>query len=273
MFQNSLKLISRICSPIIQTSVRQYPAPVKRFYRKTGIISSNGRFEITLDQRKLKTPKGAPFYVESEPLAVAVATEWDAQKETIDRSSMHLTALSSTVLDNPSGLKKVDIVNYLVNYISTDAILYHSSEEKRLKELQLAEWSPIIEWFNKRYDVELKATDGLEVPSFPPGTAMNISRYLSSYNEAALNGFMFAVDTIKSVILTCACMDRFITVEKAVLLARLEEEYQLGHWGRVEWAHDMQQLESQARLSAAVLFVYCNSSNAFVRQKIAGGEV
>uniref|UniRef100_A0A8D8BTA0 ATP synthase mitochondrial F1 complex assembly factor 2 n=1 Tax=Culex pipiens TaxID=7175 RepID=A0A8D8BTA0_CULPI len=127
MFQNTIKLISRLCSPIVQTSIRHYPAPVKRFYRKTGIISSNGRYEITLDQRKLKTPKGAPFYVESEPLAVAVATEWDAQKETIDRSSMHLTSLSSTVLDNPGGLKKMDIVNYLVNYITTDAILYHSS--------------------------------------------------------------------------------------------------------------------------------------------------
>lgn len=145
--------------------------------------------------------------------------------------------------------------------------------EQRLKELQLAEWSPIVDWFNKRYDVELKATDGLEVPSFPPGTAMNISRYLSSYNEAALNGFMFATDTLKSVVLTCACMDRFISVEKAVLLTRLEEEYQLGHWGRVEWAHDMQQLESQARLAAAVMFVHFNSSNAFVKQKIAVGEI
>lgn len=75
---------------LILTGHPRTAAPVKRFYRKTGIISSNGRYEITLDQRKLKTPKGAPFYVESEPLAVAVATEWDAQKETIDRSSMHL---------------------------------------------------------------------------------------------------------------------------------------------------------------------------------------
>lgn len=142
-------------------------------------------------------------------------------------------------------------------------------EEKRLKELQVAEWNPVIEWFNKRYDVNLEPTDDLEVPAFAPGTAMNLSRYLSSYNEAALNGFVFAVDTLKSVILTCACVDRFITVEKAVLLARLEEEYQLGHWGRVEWAHDVSKLDLQARLSAAILFTHFNSSNAFVKQKIS----
>jgi len=43
-----------------------------------------------LDQRKLKTPKGNPLIIESEPLALAVAAEWDAQKETISQSNMHL---------------------------------------------------------------------------------------------------------------------------------------------------------------------------------------
>ncbi|XP_055542413.1 ATP synthase mitochondrial F1 complex assembly factor 2 [Wyeomyia smithii] len=267
MLLNSCRLLVRVVNQVCAGSIRRYVAPPKRFYRQTGVVSSNGRYEIALDQRKLKTLKGAPFFVESEPLAIAIATEWDAQREVIDRSSMHLTALSSTVIDNPNNLQKPDIVNYLVNYLNTDALLFYTGEEKGLKNLQLAEWSPVIEWFNKRYEVELVATDGLEVPSFAPGTAMNISRYLSSYNVAALHGFMFAVDTIKSLILTCACVDRFLLPEKAVLLARLEEEYQLGHWGRVEWAHDVQQLDSQARLSAAILMVHLNSSNVTMKQK------
>ncbi|XP_055596411.1 ATP synthase mitochondrial F1 complex assembly factor 2 [Uranotaenia lowii] len=270
MFKKTTNLLTKLSSLTYFVTVRSYPAPVKRFYRQTGIITSNGKYEITLDQRKLKTPKGSPFFVESEPLAIAIATEWDAQKEVIDRSKMHLTALSSTVIDNPNNLKKPDLVNYLVNYINTDAVLYQSNDEKGLKELQQAEWDPVIKWFNERYDVNLEATDGLEVPAFAPGTAMNLSRYLSSYNEAALHGFVFAVDTIKSLILTCACVDRFVSVEKATLLARLEEEYQIGHWNRVEWAHDVQQLDSQSRLAAAVLFVYFNSSSAFVKHKIAG---
>ncbi|XP_053695973.1 ATP synthase mitochondrial F1 complex assembly factor 2 [Sabethes cyaneus] len=267
MFSSNCRILTRILNTVCERSIRKYVSPPKRFYRKTGVVSSNGRYEITLDQRKLKTPKGAPFFVESEPLAIAIATEWDAQREVVDRSSMHLTALSSTVIDNPNNLQKPDIVNYLVNYLNTDAILFHTAEEKGLKKLQLAEWSPVIDWFNKRYEVQLVATDGLEVPSFAPGTAMNISRYLSSYSVAALHGFMFAVDTIKSLILTCACVDRFILPERAVLLARLEEEYQLGHWGRVEWAHDVQQLDSQARLAAAILMVHFNSSNVSIKQK------
>lgn len=78
---------------------------------------------------------------------------------------------------------------------------------------------------------------------------------------------MYAVDTLKSVILTLACTDRYITPEKAVLLSRLEEEYQTGHWGRVEWAHDLNQQDLQARLSAVVLFVYFNMQSSKVESK------
>jgi ATP synthase F1 complex assembly factor 2 len=58
-----------------------------------------------------------------------------------------------------------------------------------------------------------------------------------------------------------------LTPEKAVLLSRLEEEFQLGHWGRVEWAHDLSQQDLQARLSAAIFFVHCNSFSHFVKTK------
>uniref|UniRef100_A0A182Y941 Uncharacterized protein n=1 Tax=Anopheles stephensi TaxID=30069 RepID=A0A182Y941_ANOST len=269
MLRSCFSHIVRIPRSSLQTSIRNYAAPPKRFYKNTGVVSSNGRYEITLDSRKLKTPRGLPFYVESEPLAIAIATEWDAQKDVIDRSSMHLTALSSTVIDNPNSLQKHDMVNYLVNYITTDTVLFHSSEEPELKKLQQQEWTPIVEWCNKRYEINLASTDSLVVPTFEPGMAMNLSRYFSSYNTAALHGFVFAVDTIKSIILTMACVDRYIPIEKAVQLARLEEEFQQGHWGKVEWAHDIQRLDSQARLASAVLYIYFNTSNAFVKEKIS----
>lgn len=34
--------------------------------------------------------QGKPLVVESEPMAIAIASEWDAQKERIERSTMHL---------------------------------------------------------------------------------------------------------------------------------------------------------------------------------------
>lgn len=76
------------------------------------------------------------------------------------------------------------------------------------------------------------------------------------------------MDSLKSIVLTFACVDRFITSDRAVLLSRLEEEFQLGFWGRVEWAHDLHQLELQTRVSAAILFIYFNSSSYLLKEKM-----
>lgn len=73
-------------------------APPKRFYKHTGVLSCDGQFEITLDQRKLKTPQGTVFRVKSEPLALAVALEWDSQKDRINQSNMHLVSYSTPQL-------------------------------------------------------------------------------------------------------------------------------------------------------------------------------
>uniref|UniRef100_A0A336LQI7 CSON000898 protein n=1 Tax=Culicoides sonorensis TaxID=179676 RepID=A0A336LQI7_CULSO len=247
---------------------RFYPALPKRFYKNTRILQNNDKFEITLDHKKLKTPSGTVMLVNSKTLALGIASEWDSQKEAINRSAMHLTALVNTAIDNPNKFSQLDIVNYLINYIQTDTVLFFSTDEPGLLETQNKEWTPIIKWFNKEFNCDLQKTTDLTVPIINPGTKMNISNYLNSYDRIALHGFTYAVDTLKSFILACAVIKQHISIEKAVLLSRLEEEYQMGHWGRVEWAHDLSQLELQARLSAAVLFIYCNSSSNFIKKKM-----
>lgn len=54
------------------------------------IFCADGLYEINLDRRKLKTPGGKLFTVPNEALAVAVATEWDAQRDTLKFYTMHL---------------------------------------------------------------------------------------------------------------------------------------------------------------------------------------
>lgn len=155
-----------------------------------------------------------------------------------------------------------------MNYIQTDTILFFNSEEKPLLELQQKEWSPIIDWFNKELETNVKPTSDFAVPSISPETKMNLSRYLNSYDLASLHGFVYAVDTIKSLLLTTACVKQLLNVEQAVLLSRLEQEFQLGHWERIEWAHDLEQQELSAKLAAAVFFIYCNTSSYLVKKKM-----
>lgn len=97
---------------------------------------------------------------------------------------------------------------------------------------------------------------------------MVVSRHLLSYNEEVLHAFVFAVDSLKSILLAFACIDRQISVQRAVQLARLEEEFQLRFWGRVEWAHDLNQQDLQARVAASILFIYFHTSEHLVKQKL-----
>ncbi|KAJ1524009.1 hypothetical protein ONE63_010552 [Megalurothrips usitatus] len=254
--------------------VRHYAAPPKRFYKHTGVLTCDGQFEVTLDQRKLKTPQGSVFRVKSEPLALAVAQEWDAQKDRINQATMHLSSLCNTAIDNPNHINKFDAVQGILSFLETDTVLFQSADvdnpnAKELYDVQVREWNPIIEWFNERFGVDLVASRDIIGPTVNDDAKGKIQRHLLSYNDWAIHGFCFAVETLKSVILALACVERFIPVEKAVLLTRLEEEYQSGFWGRVEWAHDLSQQQMQGRVAAAVLFIHLNSSSVAVRQKDA----
>ena len=71
----------------------------KRFYKDVSLVDAgNGSYEILLDSKKLKTPGGAIFSVESEPLALAVAHEWESQKDLVLLSQMHLTGIDELVI-------------------------------------------------------------------------------------------------------------------------------------------------------------------------------
>lgn len=248
-------------------------ATLRKFYRKTNILLCNGKFEITLDQRKLKTPQGKILQVESKPLALAIATEWDMQKNIIDRSSMHLTALCNTVIDNPNNHTKQDMANYIVNCLEMDTVLFHSYENEELYKIQTENWDPLVQWFCDKYGVNLVKTQSIEAPTVSSETKTVLTRHLMSYNYSAVYGFMYGVDAIKSVILTLAAAERVISIEEAVRQSRLEENYQISHWGSVEWFHDQNKYDLQSRLAAAILFVHLNSYSVSCQPKIDNKNV
>lgn len=47
--------------------------------------------------------------------------------------------------------------------------------------------------------------------------------------------------------------------------------FQTKYWGRVEWAHDVNQFDLQSRVAAAILFIHLNSMSETVQSKINSG--
>ncbi|XP_064439326.1 ATP synthase mitochondrial F1 complex assembly factor 2 isoform X1 [Mirounga angustirostris] len=213
-------------NPLIPARAYAPPTERKRFYQNVSVAQGEGGFEINLDHRKLKTPQAKLFTVPSEALAIAVATEWDSQQDTIKSYAMHLTTLCNTSLDNPTQRNKDQLIRAAVKFLDTDTICYRVEEPATLVELQKNEWDPIIEWAEKRYDVEIGSSTSIMGPSIPARTQEVLVSHLASYNMWALQGIEFVATQLKSLVLTLGLMDLRLTVEQAVLLSRLEEEYQ-----------------------------------------------
>merc|ERR1712083_367779 len=170
------------------------------------------------------------------------------------------------------------------DFLETDTILFHCLEPPELLKLQADKWNPVLLWFRQRFDVHLDPVAGISAPTVSPADIAKLEKHFMSHrcftppkcrippislcsSLEALNGFMFGVDATKSLILTLACIERVITVEEAVRLARLELLFQTDHWGSVEWAHDIEEFDTTARLAAATLFVQLSSSQTSTRAK------
>ncbi|XP_056391259.1 ATP synthase mitochondrial F1 complex assembly factor 2 isoform X2 [Hyla sarda] len=255
-------------SPFMQKRSYAPPTERKKFYESVSISQGEGGYEIILDRRKLKTPQGKIFTVPSEPLAIAVATEWDSQRDTIKFFTMHLTTLCNTALDNPTQRNKEHLIRSSLKFLDTDTIGCRVEEPPSLVELQTNEWDPILTWAEDRYNVLIGSSTSLMGPAIPDQTKEVFHRHLASYNSWSLIGIEFMVTQLKSFIIAMGLVDRFLTVQKAVLLSRLEEEYQIRYWGNVEWAHDYDLQELQARTAAGTLFVHLCSSSSTIKHKL-----
>lgn len=183
--QKLLCIPKHLPSPIPRRFLKQH---VKRFYRSVSITQSDGQFEINLDRKKLKTPLGKLLRLPTEPLALAVASEWDSQKGDIIPQNMYLSTLCNTATDNPLQRSKDDIAEQLLRYLDTDTVCFWMDEPPELMELQRRSWGPVIEWVMKRHNVEIGVSSDIAGVTVPALTKEILGRHLRSYNLWSLIG-------------------------------------------------------------------------------------
>ena len=80
---------------------------------------------VTLDGRALSTPLGLPLTLPSLPLALAIASKWDAQKIYLQLAQMKLMTLYCTAIQvarDPTA-HQLDVMQYLGNDTSWSCIV------------------------------------------------------------------------------------------------------------------------------------------------------
>ncbi|VBB26499.1 unnamed protein product [Acanthocheilonema viteae] len=244
------------------------PSVRNRFYEEARAVFKpiEKVYNIFLDKRCLVTPKQNPVKIHSEALALAIAEEWNMQKDELKTNLMRLTSLIFTAIDNPMSLEKSDLMSQVLQFLDKDTILYRLEENTNLLELEETNWNPVVEWVNWKYIV------------FPEAVVDNNSRIrltnqLSDYSFLQLLGLQYATESLKSLLLTLATISSHLHVDEAVELAVLEQKYQSDIWGKVEWAHDIEREELISRLSAGVLLVHLGDFEPECETKFQENEI
>lgn len=207
---------------------------------------------------------GNVFSVPNEILASMIVLEWEAQREKIARDHMHLTALANTVLDETIDLGDEKTFDKLLSYLEFDTVCYRNSSSLELLKLQNENLDPIVQWFANRFDCSIAITETLSNLAISNETKNILRKYLKSLNKWSLMGVIFAAENLKSLILTCALINRFISVQDAVRLSRIEENYQASIWKSIESHHDLERYSLEARVSAAIIFILLNLEKNYI---------
>lgn len=221
-----------------------------------------------MDKRKLKTPKGNVFYTTNESLASLVAAEWDSQKDKIELNQMHLTTLTNTAIDNPGSLDIDSATEKLISFLESDTLCFRMPEPEELLKLQTNNLDPVVQWFADFFHCNVPVSQNVTLPEIDAKTRSILERYFKSFNLWSLVGFLFATENLKSLILSCALMNRQLSVEDAIQLSRIEENFQSRIWGKVEFHHDLENYVLQTRVAAAVMFTLLNCEKSSVSHKV-----
>ena len=247
-------------------------------------------FNVTLDGRTLRTPLGHPLTVPSSALAMAIATEWDAQDPTIIPAQMPLTTMVCTAIDQISAQPQFyrdNILRYLKN--DTTCYLTDPQEDRVLYRKQMKAWEELHKWaqehIGKGRHAPARAVgndEGLimsRARKSKPGAGLPHPDVLVEEAEAWVNSLdawrLIAMQAVtveaKSFLVGMAVVrgcdldhriDEAISsppyVEagaEAVEASRVEEEFNIEQWGLVEGGHDYDRLNCSINIHSATFLV------------------
>lgn len=214
-------------------------------------------YVIVFDERfSLKTPAKKPFLVPSKLLAHGIAAEWMWQKRNkVDPETMPLTSLAATAIDEPQSGEM--IASSLCSFLPTDPVLCREDDPSKvdLSVHQASIFDPYIIFVNDVLGTRLApSTSIVGAPISARDTGL-LKEYILALNPWERSAFTELSSACKSVCMAIAGVHGEFTADDLVHASRLEEDYQIQHWGLVEGGHDVDRIDSNVRIHSPLVFL------------------
>ncbi len=208
----------------------QPPQPPKRFYKTVGVADTADGWQVQLDGRGVKTPKRAPLVLPTEPLAEAIAAEWDAQGTSIDPRTMPLTKLANSTIDGVIG--REDAVRAEITaYAGNDLLCYRAERPEKLVQRQHERWDPLLIWTTEHFGARLHATAGIMPVRQPEECVARLGEAVAALDAYALAAGHVITTLTGSAVLALAFIHGRLSAEEAWEHAHLDEDFQIEQWG------------------------------------------
>jgi chaperone required for assembly of F1-ATPase len=208
---------------------------MKRFYRSATAVPQAGGWRIALDGKPVTTPQRRDLVVPTQPLANAIAAEWDAQGDSIDPRMMPLTGIANAAVDHVEG-NRHDFAARLAAYAETDLVCYRADMPALLAERQASAWDPLIAFVQQRYDAGLAITTGITHIAQSCDSTRRLADAVKALDAFRLAAMQPVVTIAGSVVIALALLEGRIDAEAAFAAGTLDELFQAEQWGEDEEA-------------------------------------
>ena len=228
------------------------PSAPRRFYQTATIAPVEGGWEILLDGRPVRSPAKRPLVLPTEPLAAAIAEEWQAQGDTVEPQTMPLMQLAATAIDRVGDARDA-IIAETAGYGRSDLVCYRADEPVALVRRQEEAWQPLLAWLAERYDVVLNVTTGILAVEQPPHALATFLRVLETSDVFGLTALAAMTGSAGSLVIALALAEGRISADEAADAALLDELFQAEKWGSDAEA-ERRRASIRADLAAAARF-------------------
>ena len=207
---------------------------MKRFWQTAAAVSQGPTWTVHLDGKPLRLPTGGPLAVPGEPLATAIAAEWQqaggAPGGEMSYADVPLTRLAGTaqdrILPDPE-----PVILELARYGESDLLCYRTDTPDQLARRQTHLWQPWLDWAAERHAAPLAVTHTISHIAQNPASLANLAAAVATHNPYALAALGIAVPALGSLVLGLAVADGSLEAAAAHDLACVDELFQEELWG------------------------------------------
>lgn len=218
-------------------------SPARRFYKSARIADDGAG--IMLDERRLRTPKGAVFDAPTRALAGTIAAEWDAQGEHIIPANMPLTQLAFAAIDYTPA-RREDLAAYIAKFGETDLVCHRADTPAALIARQSMLWDPLIAWGLSDLGVVLPVVVGVLAAPVPRESLETLRAHAAASDDFRLTALAQAAGLAGSALIAFAFINGRLDAEQAFAATALDDLWSQEMWGRDEEARarlDRQRVE------------------------------